>query len=100
MATAASSEKGTPSQVSSGEVVSVASPWTWNLNNAPGRSSRYTSHVALDHLVAGDVLEDDGRKGEVEHALAEHRKILPVVLIDERVGPVGQGAASLADHLA
>src|SRR5260370_40955812 len=60
----------------------------------------HLAHVALDHLVAGDVLEDDGRKGEVEDALANYRKILPVVLIDEGVGPVGQRCASLAYHLA
>ena len=58
------------------------------------------AHVALDHLITGNMLEHDRREREVEHTVSKHCQILPVILIDERVRTVGQRGPRFAHHLA
>src|ERR1039458_6208329 len=67
--------------------------------------------VALNHLKARNVLEDQAGKGEVELQLGAKAEAVPpaaayggevaaVVVVDEGVGEGGDGLAGVADHVA
>ena len=68
--------------------------------SAGAQQTRHFTHVAVNHLSARNVLEDDVGESEVDLDIAQDAEVGAVVLEDVGVGRVLQRLASLADHFA